>query len=179
MAVQMNSPVVRTFRPPDRSYFLFGPRGTGKTTLLSVLHPDAVFVDLLDPATARELSARPERLKEIARGARAGVPIVVDEVQRVPELLMIVHALIERALRRHMQNEQIESLPLYPEMRPCKAPTTDRLFTLFAPVQYHRLNKDGLPVQEFPPELDQLQQTMLELAGLEPTLYQQAVAERG
>ncbi len=96
----MNSPVVRTFRPPDRSYFLFGPRGTGKTTLLSVLHPDAVFVDLLDPATARELSARPERLKEIARGARAGVPIVVDEVQRVPELLMIVHALIESDRRR-------------------------------------------------------------------------------
>ena len=91
----MRVPIVRSFRPPDGSYFLFGPRGTGKTTLLRALHPDAIFVDLLDPAAARELSARPERLTEIVRGARAGVPIVVDEVQRVPELLTVVHALIE------------------------------------------------------------------------------------
>ena len=96
----MHDRVVRSFRPPSGSYFLFGPRGTGKTTLLRVLHPDAVFVDLLDPATSRELSARPERLTEIVRGARAGVPIVVDEVQRVPELLTVVHALIESDNRR-------------------------------------------------------------------------------
>jgi uncharacterized protein len=96
----MLEPVARSFRPPDGSYFLFGPRGTGKTTLLRVLHPDAVFVDLLDPATSRELSAGPERLAEIVRAAAAGVPIVVDEVQRVPELLTVVHALIESDGRR-------------------------------------------------------------------------------
>jgi len=100
MTVKMHDPVERSFRPPVGSYFLFGPRGTGKTTLLRVLHPDAVFVDLLDPATTRELFARPERLTEISRAAPAGVPIVVDEVQRVPELLTVVHALIESDGRR-------------------------------------------------------------------------------
>ena len=126
-----------------------------------------------------------EKRHDLFKNVLEATPAYLKNIGRLEALLflefiaLIVHALIERALRRHMQNEQIESLPLYPEMRPCKAPTTDRLFTLFAPVQYHRLNKDGLPVQEFPPELDQLQQTMLELAGLEPTLYQQAVAERG
>ena len=74
---------------------------------------------------------------------------------------------------------EIESLPLYPEMRPCKAPTTDRLFALFAPVQHHRLSQEGLPVQEFPPQLDELQQTMLALAGLESDLYESSVAKKG
>lgn len=100
MIPRMTEPIPRRFRPPSGSYFLFGPRGTGKTTLLRALHPDAVFVDLLDPAAARELSARPERLSDIARGAPAGVPIVVDEVQRVPALLTVVHALIESEGRR-------------------------------------------------------------------------------
>jgi uncharacterized protein len=100
MIPRMAEPIPRRFQAPSGSYFLFGPRGTGKTTLLRALHPDAAFVDLLDPASARELSARPERLGEIARGAPAGVPIVVDEVQRVPALLTVVHALIESEGRR-------------------------------------------------------------------------------
>lgn len=58
--------------------------------------PEAVFVNLLRPDTFRELSARPERLAEIAHGARGDAPVVVDEVQRVPELLNVVHDLLER-----------------------------------------------------------------------------------
>jgi uncharacterized protein len=84
----------RFLQLPDRSCFLFGPRGTGKTTLLKAVLPDALYVNLLRPDTFRELSARPERLGELVRG-NAARDIVVDEVQRAPELLHVVHSLIE------------------------------------------------------------------------------------
>ena len=80
---------------PQGSFFLFGPRGTGKTTWLRSVLPDALFVDLLKPKEYRRLSARPERLRELVRGTAPGSDIVVDEVQRVPELLNVVHDLLE------------------------------------------------------------------------------------
>lgn len=92
--------VPRDFSPPSSSYFLFGPRGTGKTTLLNQLYPDSLRIDLLDPHLVRVLSAFPERLEEIVRAADEAHPVVIDEVQRVPELLSVVHRLIEAEGRR-------------------------------------------------------------------------------
>jgi len=89
----------RFLQPPDGSFFLFGPRGTGKTTWLRERFPDALFFDLLKPDVHRTLSARPERLTETVEGAREEV-VVLDEVQRVPELLNVVHDLIERKKNR-------------------------------------------------------------------------------
>ena len=86
----------RFFRLPNKSFFLFGPRGTGKSTWLRHELPDAVFVDLLKPEVYRELQARPERLREIAKGSPRDRTVVVDEVQRVPELLSVVHEAIEQ-----------------------------------------------------------------------------------
>ena len=80
---------------PAGSFFLFGPRGTGKTTWLRSLLPDAVFVDLLKPEEYRRLAARPERLRERVLGAPPDTDVVIDEVQRVPELLNVVHDLME------------------------------------------------------------------------------------
>lgn len=57
----------RFFRLPKKSFFLFGARGTGKSTWLHHELPDAVFVDLLKPEVYRELQARPERLREIGQ----------------------------------------------------------------------------------------------------------------
>ena len=85
----------RFFEPPAGSFFLFGPRGTGKTTWLRERMPGALFVNLLRPEVHRELMARPERLRELVRGDPAVRDIVVDEVQRVPELLHVVHDLLE------------------------------------------------------------------------------------
>lgn len=48
---------------PAGSFFLSGPRGTGKSTWLRQHFTEAYFVDLLDPETARALSAKPERLR--------------------------------------------------------------------------------------------------------------------
>ena len=87
--------VSRFFQVPDQSCFLFGPRGTGKSTWLRHRLPDALFLDLLDPALHRSLSARPERLRELLAGAPAARTVVIDEVQRIPELLTVVHAVLE------------------------------------------------------------------------------------
>ncbi|HYW30230.1 MAG TPA: DUF4143 domain-containing protein [Gemmatimonas sp.] len=80
---------------PEGSFFLLGPRGTGKTTWLRTVLPEALTVNLLDPVQFREMSARPERLAELVRGNPERQDVVVDEVQRVPELLHVVHDLIE------------------------------------------------------------------------------------
>jgi predicted AAA+ superfamily ATPase len=86
----------RFFRPPGQSFFLFGPRGTGKTTWLEHAFPQALVVDLLRPDVYREMSARPERLAELVLANEDQSPIVLDEIQRVPELLNVVHHLSEQ-----------------------------------------------------------------------------------
>jgi len=86
----------RYFQEPGVSYFLFGPRGTGKTTLIRKLHPEALWLDLLQPELERSLLSRPEMLLEMAEAQPLKKTIVVDEVQKVPALLNVVHMLIEK-----------------------------------------------------------------------------------
>jgi predicted AAA+ superfamily ATPase len=89
--------IIPRFLPmPERSFFLFGPRGTGKTTWLEHCFPDALLINLLQPEVYRTMSARPERLAELVAGAPGRQVVIVDEVQRVPELLNVVHDMIER-----------------------------------------------------------------------------------
>ena len=76
------------------SFFLFGPRGTGKTTWLKQRLPDALYLDLLDSALYVDLLARPQRLGELVPPAHDGW-VVLDEIQRIPMLLNEVHRLIE------------------------------------------------------------------------------------
>jgi len=85
----------RFFQHSAKNFFLFGPRGTGKSTLLKALYPDALIIDLLDPHLYREYLARPERFKNIVAANPAKKIFVIDEVQKVPDLLSIVHQLIE------------------------------------------------------------------------------------
>lgn len=82
-----------------KSYFLFGPRQTGKTTLLRRTLPRARVYDLLDSATYLALSHRPGQLAE---ETRAGELVVIDEIQRLPELLNEVHRLIEERRARFL-----------------------------------------------------------------------------
>ena len=80
----------------SNSFFIFGARGTGKTTYLreTFTEVDAYRIDLLDQSVLAELDARPERLAGIV--ARQKKPwIIVDEIQKVPALLDEVHRLIE------------------------------------------------------------------------------------
>jgi predicted AAA+ superfamily ATPase len=91
----------RYFTPPADHFFLLGPRGTGKTWLTQRLFPDALRIDLLDPETVRSMSARPERLRELLAARPEARQVVVDEVQKLPELLEVAHLLIEE--KRNVQ----------------------------------------------------------------------------
>ncbi|MBI4712959.1 MAG: ATP-binding protein [Planctomycetes bacterium] len=95
----METMIPRTFNPPEDSFFLFGPRGTGKTTLLRQNYPDALWIDLLEPDIFRSYSAYPERLREIILANPNKKITVIDEIQKIPELLNVIHALIEKKSR--------------------------------------------------------------------------------
>src|SRR5437868_1741201 len=70
----------RFFALPRQRFFLFGPRGRGKSTWLRHVFPEAAIVDLLDPLTSRELSAKPERLRDIVAGTASRSTVIIDEV---------------------------------------------------------------------------------------------------
>lgn len=87
--------ISRFFPHPSKSFFLLGPRGTGKTTLIKSRYKEALWIDFLRPDVFRSYLAYPERLFETLEGHR-GVPVVViDEIQKVPELLSVIHSVIE------------------------------------------------------------------------------------
>ncbi|WP_457554126.1 ATP-binding protein [Desulfobacula sp.] len=81
--------------PEGKSFFLFGPRATGKTTWLKNVFPDCIYIDLLESELYHSLLASPGRLANL-------IPdnffdwVIIDEIQRVPELLNEVHRLIEK-----------------------------------------------------------------------------------
>jgi len=84
----------RRYSLPDHSFFLFGPRGTGKTTWLKQVLPQALWFDLLRTQTVLDLMRRPESFRQQVTAQPAGSWVVVDEVQRLPALLNEVHALM-------------------------------------------------------------------------------------
>lgn len=80
------------------TFFLWGPRQTGKTTLLASVYPKSLHLDLLAAETFRRYLQRPEALaEEIA--AHRPQQVVIDEVQKLPALLDEVHRLHERGVR--------------------------------------------------------------------------------
>ena len=87
--------IQRSLIPPKESYFLLGPRGTGKSTWLLHHYPQATRIDLLLGEEERRFSAFPERIRDVAASLPPGSTLILDEVQRVPRLLPEVHALIE------------------------------------------------------------------------------------
>jgi uncharacterized protein len=84
---------------PRRSFFLWGPRQTGKNTLLRSLYPDAHWIDLLDTDSLIRFAQRPGLLREKVEARPRHQLVVVDEVQKVPGLLDEAHWLIESRRR--------------------------------------------------------------------------------
>lgn len=84
---------------PRNSFFLWGPRQTGKSTLLRSLYPNAHWIDLLDTDTLIGLTQRPAGLREEVAGLAPQQLVVIDEVQKIPGLLDEVHGLIESRRR--------------------------------------------------------------------------------
>ncbi len=121
-----------------------------------------------------KLEKRHEQLKSVQDLA----PVWLKNVSRIEALLfvyfvaLLVHALLERELRAAMARAKIDHLALYPEERNCRAPTTERILDVFAPLQRHRLFRKGLLVQVFEPELTDLQNQILQLLDIPASVFQ-------
>ena len=81
---------------PKGSFFLFGPRGTGKSLWLRHSFPNALYLDFLSPEIFRSYASSPERLEALIEGNPDQRIIIIDEVQKIPEVLNVVHRMIEK-----------------------------------------------------------------------------------
>jgi len=90
----------RHINVPETSFFLFGPRGTGKSTFVkSLVDRNTLYIDFLDPETFRTYSAFPETLLKTTDATDPKL-VIVDEVQKVPAILDVVHKIMEeKAIR--------------------------------------------------------------------------------
>lgn len=88
--------ISRFLKKPSESFFLFGPRGTGKSLWTQHCFKDAVRLDFLQPDLFRTYSSYPERLRELVEGNPEIKTFVLDEVQKTPAILSVVHSLIEK-----------------------------------------------------------------------------------
>ncbi len=83
----------------DEGMFLFGARQTGKSTLLKERFKEAIYYDLLNPRVRKAFKQNPNSLWEALQDKPAGSIVIVDEIQKVPDLLDVVHMLmVERKL---------------------------------------------------------------------------------
>jgi transposase len=104
-------------------------------------------------------------------------PVFLKNEDRIEALFLlyfialVVQALIERELRKAMAERGIEELPLYPEERRCRRPTTEQVFRLFSRAERHVLSRNGDVVQVFQAELTPLQREILDLLGVPLRLY--------
>ncbi len=84
----------RIFKPSQKqSYFIFGARGTGKSSWLNLNFKQVNFVNLLEDETFNLLNASPGRLSSFIQDPKK--PVIIDELQKIPHLLDEVHRLIE------------------------------------------------------------------------------------
>ena len=91
---------LRLLKLPENSFFLFGARGSGKSTWLRQHLSDGYWIDLLEEGKYQEFLARPQLFAEEIAGVDKHRWIIIDEAQRLPHLLNEVHRLIERDGRK-------------------------------------------------------------------------------
>jgi len=104
-------------------------------------------------------------------------PVYLKAVHRIQALLsvyflaLLIEALLERELRQAMQRKEIDSLPLYPEGRACRWPTSRRVLDLFEPIQRHALTRGKHSAEVLVTDLTRVQRRLLNLLGLPPKHY--------
>jgi transposase len=137
--------------------------------------PDLTAAAILDAYKSKQPLV--EKRHDLLKNVEAATPMYLKSISRIEALLalhfvaLLVHALLEREVRRAMARRGIAELPLYPEDRDCKAPSTDRILETFAPLQRHLLYKAGRVVQRFDPELTDLQRRLVGLLGIAPKAF--------
>jgi len=85
----------RIIKAPEKSFFLMGPRGSGKSTWLRAIFPDAHVIDLLSEEKYQQLLGNPGLFANELRAVPTDRWVIVDEIQRLPGLLNEVHRFIE------------------------------------------------------------------------------------
>jgi uncharacterized protein len=84
----------------SKSFFLFGPRGVGKTTWLNTHLTKTLYLDLLRPEIYSILITHPERIRSLIESDKNASIVIIDEIQKIPRLLDEVHRLIETEKRQ-------------------------------------------------------------------------------
>jgi transposase len=120
-----------------------------------------------------------ERRHHLLKSVQDAPPVLLKNPARIEGLFccqflaLLVAALIERQVRTAMAAAALDNIPLYPELRDCTAPSTQRILEIFTNLARHQLHHDGILVKTFEPELTTQQQQILDLLGLAPTAYTQ------
>ena len=136
---------------------------------------DLSFLDIL--ACYKSKQPFVEKRHELLKNTLEVAPAFLKSISRLEAFLFLaytgvtVHALMERELRKAMQDKELKSLRLYPEARDCPAPTMARIIDIFGNLQRHILSTEGKIVQRFDPELTELQEDVIELLGVSPRSF--------
>ena len=119
-----------------------------------------------------------ERRNHLLKGHQAVAPVYLQNVHRIEALLLcqflalLTGALIERHIRNNMADLNLADIPLYPEHRPCTAPSAQRILQIFAGVARHHLtDHTGTTIQTFQPDLTPQQHQILQLLDIPTTTY--------
>ena len=120
-----------------------------------------------------------ERRHHLLKSVQDAAPVLLHSPARIEALFccqflaLLIAALIEREVRAGMTSAELDTIELYPELRDCKAPSTERILEIFSTVARHQLHRNGTLVQTFHPELSAQQLQVLSLLGLPPSAYTQ------
>jgi transposase len=119
-----------------------------------------------------------ENRHHVLKGVVDLVPVYLKSNERIDAfaflgyVAVLVHALIERDLRRAMRDAELVELPLYPEDRACKGPTAARVIEIFEPLCAHELVENGQIIKRYNPSLSKLHRQILNLLKVPATAYQ-------
>ncbi len=141
------------------------------------------FITNLDASPAellRVYKAQPhiERRHATFKGVIEAAPLTLKSDARIDALAfclyvaLLVHALVERELRRAMADAGVKALPLYYEDRLCPAPTAARVFEILKSLCTTAVQHDGVLLTEAPPRLDALQKRVLTLLKVPHRAYE-------
>jgi hypothetical protein len=118
-----------------------------------------------------------ERRHHLLKSVQDAAPLLLRSPARIEALFccqflaLLLGALIERQVRAAMTAAATDHVPLYPELRACTAPSTERITEIFADLTRHELHQHGQLVQTFEPEINPLQRQVLDLLDMPPTAY--------
>lgn len=131
----------------------------------------------LELLLAYKKQARVEQRHHHLKGIHEVAPVFLKDASRIEALLyvyffvLLIHALIERQLRSGMLVEGVKDLPLYPEGRPCKAPSTTRVLEVFEHLQRHHLAQKEAKKITMTSQLSQLHKQIIALLGVPANAY--------